>query len=184
MAEFPFRDFTRGIGEDDGLALATANHVKTESGIWVPQTGNSDGSVNTQVTGRMIEQKIVEEEDVDANSRIDGNFTVDGPFRIIFTEVGEVDNFHIVVKGTNIGSGSYPYIFYRKDGDDKLGYSRGTTGFSKIYTPTQRKNDFRIVNDSDDDTKVTLRIIEYGNAVSNEFTKGLYGGEMKDGEDI
>ena len=54
MSQFPFRDFLRET-EDGKKALTTANHVMTESGIWVPQRGSDDGSVNTRLTGSNME---------------------------------------------------------------------------------------------------------------------------------
>lgn len=158
------------------------NHDKEE---WV--VTSEENPLPTQVTGsivELVEKEILKDEVIKSGARIDGRFTVDKPFRIIFREKEEVDDFYIVVKGIHMAAGAYPYTFLRENGQVKLGYSKGSTGFTKIYTPIERKNDFRVVNASEKDTEVTITVIEYSHAVSNEFTKGLYDGEMKDGDEI
>src|SRR5690625_1372115 len=54
MAEYPFKHSIVNT-DDNKQALLTANHVMTESGIWIPQRGSDDGATHTQVTGSNVE---------------------------------------------------------------------------------------------------------------------------------
>src|SRR5690625_4989453 len=111
MAEYPFKHSIVNT-DDNKQALLTANHVMTESGIWIPQRGSDDGATHTQVTGSNDE--FIWKREIISGSR---NRDVVPPYKA----VGAI----------------FSLVSYGLTGELSAGYRlilRGSTKLPRIYT--------------------------------------------------
>lgn len=56
----PVTDKYEPLHGADGVSFV-GNHVLSPGGVWIPQTGNDDGSINTRLTGSNVEKTFVRE---------------------------------------------------------------------------------------------------------------------------
>ena len=66
----PVTDRYEPLHGADGVSFV-GNHVLSPGGVWIPQTGNDDGSINTRVTGSIVELDVVELGTVSAGATVE-----------------------------------------------------------------------------------------------------------------
>lgn len=131
-----------------------------------------DGSFDMQLTGSIVEEKLLDNEEIEASgsARIDVDDVIAFKLIISFKEGGS-DDFEITAYSRELNSGSRAYVL-SPSRDKTYGASIGF--WSDAYNAITQKMKFNISNKSDKDKKITLIMQRINDNVGNELQDTYY----------
>src|SRR5690625_4495901 len=137
-----------------------------------------DDPIDTRVTGSIVEEKVINNEKLDSDSKILTNFESKEPYRIIYTTDEETGEFSIGVYPRKVlTSGSVMYAIKKGKNFESFEYGFGHRmfGWSRVINPMTIDTGIEVVNESENiDFNITVYIVKYSDVPGKELTEGRY----------